>query len=307
MRWECAACGFDNAATLVCDACGVAKRHFDDPPVDIPARPRWSEIGAAYLAGTYALLAAAGATVVAVEPLRAAVGLRSEWLLLESGLAAAAAYGASVHAVWLRRFNQARLDAPTTVRTGLPFEAALTLVPYESLERVWVTIELVERYFETVTRQGRRTQRTRARVIERSTLQSGEPLAGRRVHRFEATLHTALPSTAHGNVQAEITASVAAFFAPLVPGLGHHARNLRQHGGYFVRARVRSGLWRRSYEERIISVAVPFGSGGGSGDRIGTVPGGNDGVAGGPPQPQPASAPPSPASSAMEPASGRQP
>lgn len=259
MQWACTACGYHNDRSPICDACGVARRHLEDPPLDIPRRPRWAEIGAAYLAGTYALLALGGLTVLAIEPLRSSVGLGSEWIALEIVLAAAATYAAAIDALWTRRFNQASLSVPRTVRTGLPFDAVVTLVPYERLERVWVTIELVDRFFETVHRGGRRSVRTRSRVVERIRLQAGESVAGRREATFIATFHAPVPSIAHGSVHAEIQASIAAFFGPLVPGLAHHARNLRQHGGYHVRARIRTGLWRRAYEQQVISVMVSVG------------------------------------------------
>jgi hypothetical protein len=258
MEWACGACGHVNPGrALVCDACGVARRHFEDPPVDIPRRPRWGEIGAAYLAAMWGLLTAGGLLVLTVPPLRLAVGVAEGWLALEIALAGAAAYGSSLHAVWLRRFNQAGLEVPRTVRTGTHFAAVVTLVPYETLPRVSVTIELIDRYYETVSRQGRRSVRTRSRVVQRVRLQSGDALTGRRIHRFETTFDAPVPTFAHSNVQAEIMASIFAFVGPLVPGLSHHARNLRAHGGYYVRARVRTGPWSRSYEEQVVSVAVP--------------------------------------------------
>ena len=257
MRWDCPACGHANGQALVCDACGVARRHFEDPPVDIPRRPAWGEIGAAYLAGTYTLLALGGLTVALSPSLLAAIGIAREWVWIEVVLAGGAAYASALHAVFERSFNQAKLEVPRSVRTGLPFEAVVTLVPYERLERLWVTIELVDRYYETVRRRGRREVRTRSRVLQSFRLQAGEPLAGRRHHTFRATFDAPIPSATHSNVQAEIAASIAAFFGPLVPGLSHHARNLRSHGGYYVRARVRTGWWRRSYEEQVVSVAVP--------------------------------------------------
>jgi hypothetical protein len=257
MQWDCGACGHVNGHGLVCDACGVARRSFDDPPVDIPRRPAWGEIGAAYLAGTYALLALGGLIVLASPRLLAAIGLAEVWIWMEVALASAAAYASTLHAVFLRRFNQAMLEVPRSVRTGSPFDAVVTLVPYETLERVWVSVELLDRDYQTVRRNGRETVRTRSRVMERLTLQSGEVLPGRRQHRFVATFHAPIPSVTHSSVKAEIAASILAFFGPLVPGLSHHARNLRSHGGYFVRARVRTGIWRRSYEQQVVSVAVP--------------------------------------------------
>jgi hypothetical protein len=58
-------------------------------------------------------------------------------------------------------------------------------------------------------------------------------------------------------VASEIKASILGALGPIVPGLGHYARNLREHGGYFVRAVVRFGPWRRVYEQRVTAVIVP--------------------------------------------------
>jgi hypothetical protein len=257
MQWSCGACGHVNGAALVCDACGVARRHFEDPPLDIPRRPAWLEIGAAYLTATYAALAIAGATALAAPRWLERLGIAPHWVALEVILAGGAAYGSWIHALWLRRFNVAELSVPRSARTGAAVDAVVTLVPYETLERVWVTVELVDRSYVRVRRRGRNQVETRTRVLSRFPLQEGEPLQGRRQHRFVATFAAPVPSPGHTSVQAEITASLAGFLAPLVPGLGLYARNLRAHGGYFVRARIRTGVWRRSYEEQVVSVTVP--------------------------------------------------
>jgi hypothetical protein len=259
VHWDCPSCGHANDGVAVCDACGIARRFFDDPPLDIPRRPRWAEVGASYAAGGYGVLALAGAGLLLAPGLRESLGLGSDWIALEVALTGAAAAGSGVHAAWSRTFHRSDLSLPRAVRAGQEFEAVLELVPFDGVERVWVTIELVDRWYETGRHRGRQRVRTRSRVLERWRLHDGAPLTGRRRHQFRVTFAAPPPSERHSNVQAEVLASILGVFGPLVPGLSHHARNLRQHGGYYVRARVRAGPWRRSFEQQVVSVAVPLG------------------------------------------------
>lgn len=260
MPWSCPSCQHDNGPDdLVCDACGVARRWHEDPPLDIPPPPPWTHVGPAWAALFYGGLAAAGVLVLLRPGWLEGLGVAPHWVMLEVGLTGAAFGGALIEAVWQRRFNRADLRVPHTVRAGQPFEAVLTLVPYVSLEAVDVRLELVERTYEQVVRRGRRQTRTRSRVLERVELQRGAPLRARREHAFHAGYYAPPPSLAHHDVYSEMTASVLGAFAPIVPGLGHHARNLREHGGVFVRAVVRFGVWRRVYEQRVTPVMVPTG------------------------------------------------
>ena len=260
MSWSCPTCQHANADdALVCDACGVARRWHEDPPLDIPPPPPWTHVGPVWAAALYGALASAGLLVLLRPVWLDALGIGAPWVLLEVTLTGAAFGGALVEAVWQRRFNRASLHVPATVRAGQRFEAVLTLVPYVRLDAVDVRFELVERTYEHVVHRGRRQTRTRSRVLERVQLQRSEPLYARREHVFAAGYDAPPPSLAHHDVASEMTASVLAVLAPLVPGLGHHARNLREHGGIFVRAVVRFGLWRRVYEQRVTPVIVPAG------------------------------------------------
>lgn len=258
MPWACPTCHHDNDAdALVCDACGVARRWHRDPSLDLPPAPPWHHVGAVWAAAAYGVLTLGGLVVLTVPAWRESLG--PTWVLLEVVLAGGAFVGALVEAVWQRRFNRATLVAPSTVRAGQRFEVTLTLVPYRALERVDVRIELLERTYVQVTRRGRRQTQTRTRVLERHVLQRGEPLRARREHLFATGYLAPPPSTAHHDVRSEITASVLNVLAPIVPGMGHYARNLREHGGVFVRAVVRFGIWRRVYEQRVTPVLVPPG------------------------------------------------
>jgi len=83
-------------------------------------------------------------------------------------------------------------------------------------------------------------------------------MRGRREHVFQASFLAPAPSPAQHDVATELAASMLGGVGFLVPGLGHYARNLREHGGFFVRAVVRVGLWRRVYEQRVVAVMVPM-------------------------------------------------
>ena len=241
----------------MCDVCGVARRWHEDPPLDIPPPPPWTHVGPFWAALLYGALALAGASVLLRPAWLESLGIGAPWVLLEVVLTAGAFSGAVIESVWARRFNRTHLEVPHTVRAGLRFEPVLTLVPYVRLAAVDVRLELVERTYEHVVRRGQRQTRTRTRVLERIDLQRGEPLQGRREYVFKAGFDAPPPSLAHHDVGSEMAASVLGALAPLVPGLGHHATNLREHGGVFVRAVVRFGLWRRAYEQRVTPVVVP--------------------------------------------------
>ncbi len=215
-------------------------------------------MGAIWALAAYGSLALGGVLALLNPSWLERLGVAVPWVVLEVGLTGAAALGALAEAVWQRRFNRALVTVPQTVRTGQPFEAVLTLVPYATLERVTVHIELVDRYFEHVQHRGRRQTRTRSRVLERYVLQRGEPVHGRREHAFQAQFLAPAPSLTQHDVASELLASVLGVFGPLVPGIGHYARNLREHGGFFVRAVVRFGIWRRVYEQRVTAVVVPL-------------------------------------------------
>ncbi len=241
---------------LVCDACGVARRWHDDPPLDLPRAPGPFEVPATWSAGVFGALTLAGLLVYAVPSWRAGLGFAPEWIALEVLLAGAAFWSASQEAWFQRRFNTAHLEAPRQVRTGTGVDVALTLVPYERVDGVHLTVELVDRYYVDVHRDGRKQVQTRQRVVERVRLAQDETLAGRREHTFHLVFDAPFPSTVHEHLGAQISASLLEPLGFLVPGLRHHARNLREHGGFFVRATLRRGLWRRRFEQRVVIVHV---------------------------------------------------
>jgi len=97
---------------------------------------------------------------------------------------------------------------------------------------------------------------TRSRRLERQVALLGEPLSGRHSHVPTALFPGPFPATRHSDVIAEATASLLGLLGLVVPGLGFTARNLRQHGGYYVSATIRVGWLRRTFKRRVIAYYV---------------------------------------------------
>lgn len=238
----------------MCDACGVSRRWHEDPPLDLPRAPVWPEVGAAWLTGMWGLLTLGGLSVLALPPLREAIGLHLYWIALEVIVAGAATWS-SLQETWFQlRFNQIRVEVPSAVRTERPFEVTLTLVPYQRVEPCDVTIELIDRFYVDVEHRGRRQVTAQQQLLDRVILERGARLSGRREHGYRASFDAPFPATVHEHLGAKITASIIEPLGFLIPGLRHYARNLREHGGFFVRATVGSGIFRRRFEQRVIVV-----------------------------------------------------
>jgi hypothetical protein len=267
VAWTCPSCSHLNGDAPVCDACGVARRWHADPPLDLPRPPAWHEVPATWLTWAWGALAAVGWLALALPPMRAAVtaaiGLDAPWIGLEAVLASAAFWTSLQEAWFQRHFNHVAVEAPSSVRTGGPFEVHITLVPYAGVSGLDLTVELIDRYYVNVERKGRTTVATRHRLVDRVVLERGARLAGRREHGYRVSFDTPFPSTIHEHLGAKVMASVMEPLGWLVPGLRHHARNLREHGGFFVRATVGAGPFRRRFEQRVVVVhlgaSIAFG------------------------------------------------
>lgn len=253
VAWDCPACGHANRG-LTCEACGVALRHYEDPPLDLPFQPGWNALPSFWLGWMWALAAAAGGVLLLVPELRERVGLGTTFLAFEALTAGAAALSSWLTAAWERSFNQVSLDVPAHVRSGEPFGVTLRLVPYDTVHGVDVDVRLVDRFYH---RDGDKLE-TRAQGLEARNLLRGGSLRGRRATVLEAAFVAPFPATPHTDVRAEITADVLDAVGFVVPALRQTARNLREHGGYFVEVRLRAGWRRRTLRKRV--VAYFFGS-----------------------------------------------
>ncbi len=254
LAWDCAACGHHNVGgSTVCEACGVAKRYLDDPPLDLPYPPHITALPAFYAGLLWAAAALLGMLLLAEPGWRTSLGLGSGFVLFELASSVLAAASSLGEALWQRSFNEMRLEVPDAVQSGETFEATLTLVPYDRIPAAHVTFTLVDRFYQHQDNGG---VQTRSRQLERQVALYGEPLSGRRSHVLKALFPAPFPATRHTDVAAEALASLLGLLAFIVPGLGFTARNLREHGGYFVSAKVRVGWLRRTFKRRVFAYHV---------------------------------------------------
>lgn len=251
--WECAACGHPNAGRATCEACGVAKRYHTDPSLDLPLRPRWGETSGFWLGLSWSVAAMAGLVLLLFPDLRGRTGIGLWFIVPEVALAGYAAGSSFLSAVWERWFNQFEFEVPAHSATGQPFSVNLTLVPYETLDNVHVSVRLVDNFY---TRSGDSGVETSSRTLgsERPLIRGR--LRGRRSNVFAVEFLTPFPATKHSDVMAEITADVLDVVGIVVPAVRWNARNLREHGGYYVEAAVRVGLVPRRLKKRIIAYYI---------------------------------------------------
>ena len=251
--WECAACGHVNTGRATCEACGVAKRYHTDPSLDLPLRPRWAETAGFWLGLSWSVAALAGLVLLLFPDLRERTGIGLWFIVPEVALAGYAAGSSFLTAVWQRWFNQFDLEVPAHSPTGQPFAVNLTLVPYETLENVHISLRLVDNFY---TRSGDSGVETSSRTLGSERVLVRGRLRGRRINVFAAEFLTPFPATKHSDVMAEITADVLDVLGIVIPAARWNARNLREHGGYYVEATVRVGLVPRRMKKRVIAYHI---------------------------------------------------
>lgn len=248
--WSCSLCGHCNLMGEQCEACGVARRFLDDPPLDVPYTPRVSQLPSFWIGLVWAAVAVAGGLAFLSPTLRQAVG--PLFLAFEVFAAGAAAVSSFFTAAWERIFNQVELQVPPQAAAGSVFNARLKLVPYATLENVTVRFNFSDRFYEEKGNEvGLRTKRLEAlRALTRGRL------PGRRKTELTAEFIAPFPLTKHTHMQAEINAGFLGFVANFVPSLRFAANNVREHGGYYVEAYVRVGFLSRRYHKRVITYAI---------------------------------------------------
>ena len=251
MSWSCPECDHLNAGTAaLCDRCGVALRHLEDPPVDIPYTPKLADLPSFFLLQLWLLLTLAGGLLLAVPGLSTRLGIPLGFVAFEVIGAALASFSAVRTVFWQRRLNQLTVDGPDRVRSGEPFKVSVAIVPYRNLDNVNLEIALVDRFYHR-SREGR--LETRSKRLGRLQLLAGSDLRGRRVNAFTTTFVAPFPATRHEDLGAELAASLIGLFGWMVPGAAEVARNLKQHGGYYLRVRLRVGPFTKTLERRVIS------------------------------------------------------
>jgi len=248
--WTCTLCGHCNLVGEQCDACGVARRYLDDPPLDVPFTPRITELPSFWIALMWGVATLAGGFALLSPSLRQTIG--PTFLLLEVAAAGAASVSSLFTAAWERLFNQVELHVPPHAAAGSSFQARLKLVPYSGLENVNVSMGFNDRFYAG---SGKELELRTKRLERKSVLTRGR-LPGRRQTELSAEFIAPFPVTKHTHAQAEINADILGFLSIFVPSLKFSAQNMREHGGYYVVAHVRVGFLSRRYHKRVITYAM---------------------------------------------------
>lgn len=252
--WTCSMCGHCNLQSDQCEACGVARRFLDDPPLDVPFTPRVTELPAFWIGVMWSAAAVAGGVAFLAPALRETIG--PTFLLVEIVAAGAAAVSSFFTAAWERIFNQVQLHVPPHAAAGSSFQARLKLVPYAIVENVTVSLSMSDRFYEDGRRGRRNEVLLRTKRLSANQLLRGGRLPGRRKTELAADFIAPFPMTKHTHVQAELNAGILGFLSIFVPALKFSARNMKEHGGYYVEAYVRVGLLSRRYHKRVVTYAI---------------------------------------------------
>ena len=248
--WQCAHCAHSNVGGATCEACGLAKNYLQDPALDLPSRPRLSETAGFWLGLSWSAAALAGLVLLLFPDLRDKTGIGLWVVVPEVALSSFAAASSFMSAIWERWFNQFDFAVPAHSPTGTTFSVSLSMVPYETMDNVSINLRFVDNFY---TRSGDSGVDTRSQHLDsESVLQNGR-LRGRRSNVFTTEFITPFPATKHSDVMADIMADILDLFGLIVPAVRWNARNLREHGGYYVEATVRVGLIPRRLKKRVIA------------------------------------------------------
>lgn len=250
VRWECAACGHGNVDRATCEACGLARHYLEDPALDLPFRPRPSETAGFWLGLSWGVAALAGLVLLLFPDLRTRTGVGLAVIVPELAVSAYAAVSSFLDSLWERWFNQFDFAVPAHSPTGTPFFVSLSMVPYETMSNVSIQLRFVDNFY---TRSGDSGVEARSRDLGSERLLHDGRLRGRRNNVFTGEFLTPFPATKHSDVMAEITADMLDVIGVIVPAARWNARNLREHGGYYVEATVRVGLIPRRIKKRVIA------------------------------------------------------
>lgn len=248
--WTCSLCGHCNLMGEQCESCGVARRFLDDPPLDVPYTPKLTDLPSFWIGLMWAAAALAGGFALLSPQLRETIG--PVFLLIEVFTAGAAAVSSLFTAAWERIFNQIELQVPPHAAAGAVFRARLKLVPYATVENITVRFSFSDRFYET---KGKEVE-LRTRKLEAEQVLTRGRLPGRRKTELSSGFMAPFPLTKHTYMQAEMNAGLLSFLAIFVPSFKFAAKNVAEHGGYYVEAYVRVGMLSRRYHKRVVTYAM---------------------------------------------------
>lgn len=242
--WTCDACTWLNPGGLLCERCGQALHFQLDPPVDLPGKPSPAALPEFWTMLMWLLVTVGGALLL-LFPLGERLGLSPWWLVLHLvifGTAAASALNRLMFRLW---FNRLELSVPAHARSGTMLDASVTAAPYETVGAVRITLDMRELRFNSA---GQLTDR-RAAAVE---LNAGAPLRGRRVHVFEWQFAAPVPTGRYMHLVSEMRLSFIQAAGRILPWVGMAAAQMRADGGWFIRMRVRRGIFVKVIEQRVL-------------------------------------------------------
>lgn len=243
-------CGHCNLQGEQCESCGVARRFLDDPALDVPFTPKLTDLASFWIGLMWGAAAIAGTLALLSPTLKDSIG--PVFLLIEVFTAGAASVSSLFTAAWERIFNQVELHVPPHAAAGSTFRARLKLVPYSVVENVTVKFSFSDRFYEEKGSEiALRTKRLEAnRALTRGRL------PGRRQTELSSEFIAPFPMTQHTHMQADLNAGFLSFLAIFVPSFKFAARNVKEHGGFYVEAYVRVGFLSRRYHKRVVTYAI---------------------------------------------------
>lgn len=242
--WTCDACTWLNPGGPLCERCGQALHYQLDPPADLPGKPAAAALPEFWSLLTWLLVTVGGALLL-LFPLGERLGLSPWWLLvhlLVFGSAAASALNRLMFRLW---FHRLELSVPPHVRSGTMLDASVTAAPYETVSGVQIRLDLRELRFRP---GGQLSSRTAAGV----KLNAGSALRGRRVHVFDWQFAAPVPTGRYLHLVNEMRLSFFHAVGRFLPGVGMAAAQMRADGGWFIRLRVRRGIFVKVIEQRVL-------------------------------------------------------
>lgn len=242
--WTCDACAWLNPGGLLCERCGQALHYQLDPPADLPRRPAAASLPQFWSLLFHLLVAVLGALLL-LPFLADRLGISSWWVILHLIIFGGAAISSLNRLMFRLWFHRLELAAPAHVRSGQMLEVKVTAAPFETIRGVRVNLQLREVSFNS---QGQLRSRTAAGV----QLNAGSPLRGRRQHVFEWDFAAPVPAGRYLNLSSEMRVSFLRAAGRFVPGLGLAAADLKDEGGWFIRLRVRRGVFMKTIKQRVL-------------------------------------------------------
>ena len=168
-----------------------------------------------------------------------------QWLLGHVLVFGSLSLGALRRLMFRLWFHRIDFRTPAHARSGTMINAELSLLPFETISGVHVTIS-----FRELTFRGDGGLKVNNLTVDR--LNRGAPLRGRREHLFRFSLPAPTPLGRYMHLGTEMQVSLWRFAGRFNPAIGMAATQLRSDGGWFLQLKVRRGVFVKVIERRIV-------------------------------------------------------